>query len=92
MRSLQSSEAARSDAKTSVNSRRHSAGNLLDGCGDLRHTQAEVDRSLQVRDQIKPPTWLSHPADDEVKSVTVLVCWLSDVLNETVALQQLRQT
>ena len=29
---------------------------------------------------------------DEVKSMAVLVCWLSNVLNETVALQQLHQT
>jgi len=29
--------------------------------------------------------------DDEIESVTVSMCWLSDVLNEVVALQQLRQ-
>ena len=31
------------------------------------------------------------PGDDEIESVTVSVCLLSDVLNEVVALQQLRQ-
>ena len=32
------------------------------------------------------------PVDDEIESVTISVCWLSDVLNEVVALQQqLRQ-
>jgi len=31
------------------------------------------------------------PDDDEIESVTVSVFWLSDVLNEIVALQQLRQ-
>ena len=31
------------------------------------------------------------PGDDEIESVTVSMCWLSDVLNKVVALQQLRQ-
>ena len=30
------------------------------------------------------------PGDDEIESVTVSMCWLSDVLNKVVALQQLR--
>ena len=46
VRLLQSSDAARSDAKASVDSRCHSAGHLLDGCGDLSRTGG----SRQVHD------------------------------------------